>query len=298
MLTLGAVLVSLAFAIPQAIAAQATLQATEGQGKNLAQQQLTERFSKAVEQLGTGDNIEAIGGIYALERIARDSAADQPTVMNVLTTFVREKTERDPQGRCSDQPPTVGVQTALDVLAHRIPRDNDPRIDLSGQCLARVDLKRGDLHYATFEGADLRGANLEGLNLKAAGFDDADLRDARFEGGAYAGVAGDPRYAVPITNLSGASFRDADLTHASFSRAYLRNTFFHRADLTDAYLTNANLLSAFFNSADLTRADFHGTNPAEAANFGGATLTGTGLSCTPAPKRLGKEPGLACDFTG
>ena len=31
-----------------------------------------------------------IGGIYALERIARDSAKDHPTVMEVLTAFIRE----------------------------------------------------------------------------------------------------------------------------------------------------------------------------------------------------------------
>jgi hypothetical protein len=30
-----------------------------------------------------------IGGIYALERVARDSDKDHPTVIKVLTTFVR-----------------------------------------------------------------------------------------------------------------------------------------------------------------------------------------------------------------
>jgi hypothetical protein len=51
---------------------------------------VTERYAKAIEQLGS-DKLEVrIGGIYALERIARDSARDHPTVMEVLAAFVRE----------------------------------------------------------------------------------------------------------------------------------------------------------------------------------------------------------------
>lgn len=52
---------------------------------------ITERFSKAVEQLGS-DKIEVrLGGIYALERIAQDSDRDHWTIMEVLTSFIQEK---------------------------------------------------------------------------------------------------------------------------------------------------------------------------------------------------------------
>ena len=53
------------------------------------QGQVTERYTKAVEQLGSDKLDVRIGGIYALERIARDSARDHPTVMQVLTAFIR-----------------------------------------------------------------------------------------------------------------------------------------------------------------------------------------------------------------
>src|SRR5689334_64926 len=52
--------------------------------------QVTDRYTKAIEQLGSDKLDVRIGGIYALERIARDSAKDHPTVMEVLTAFVRE----------------------------------------------------------------------------------------------------------------------------------------------------------------------------------------------------------------
>ena len=54
------------------------------------QGQVTDRFTKAIEQLGSDKLDVRLGGIYALERIARDSAKDHPTVMEVLTAFIRE----------------------------------------------------------------------------------------------------------------------------------------------------------------------------------------------------------------
>ena len=53
--------------------------------------QITERFSRAVEQLGS-DKIEVrLGGIYSLERIAMDSTKDHWTIMEILTSFVQEQ---------------------------------------------------------------------------------------------------------------------------------------------------------------------------------------------------------------
>jgi hypothetical protein len=42
--------------------------------------QVTDRYTKAIEQLGSDKLDVRIGGIYALERVARDSARDHPTV--------------------------------------------------------------------------------------------------------------------------------------------------------------------------------------------------------------------------
>jgi hypothetical protein len=55
--------------------------------------QATDRYTKAVEQLGSDKLDVRIGGIYALERLARDSARDHPTVIEVLTAFIREHSQ-------------------------------------------------------------------------------------------------------------------------------------------------------------------------------------------------------------
>jgi hypothetical protein len=67
--------------------------------------QITERFTRAIDQLGATDQrgkpkIDvALGGIYALERIARDSKDDHPQVVEVLTAYVREHTRHQPNNR-------------------------------------------------------------------------------------------------------------------------------------------------------------------------------------------------------
>src|SRR6266545_3355051 len=67
------------------------------------QGQITERYTKAIEQLGAAMLDVRLGGIYALERIAVDSERDHPTVVEVLSAFVREHS--DPAH--TDAEPTV-----------------------------------------------------------------------------------------------------------------------------------------------------------------------------------------------
>src|SRR5215218_6330267 len=58
--------------------------------------QLTDRFTRAIDQLGKTDDEGnrlfeiRIGGIYALERIARESEEDYWPIMEVLTAYVRQ----------------------------------------------------------------------------------------------------------------------------------------------------------------------------------------------------------------
>jgi hypothetical protein len=57
---------------------------------SVAERQVTDRYTRAVEQLGSGKLDVRIGSVYALERIARDSLPGHPAVMEVLAAFIRE----------------------------------------------------------------------------------------------------------------------------------------------------------------------------------------------------------------
>lgn len=87
---------------------------------------VTDRFTKAVEQLGSAVIEVRLGGIYALERIMRDSAKDHSTVLEVLAAFVRERASAQ-----NSITPTADVQAALTVLGRRPKRHEPFALDLS-----------------------------------------------------------------------------------------------------------------------------------------------------------------------
>jgi hypothetical protein len=149
------------------------------------QGQVTRRHTEAIEQLGSDKLDVRIGGIYALECVARDSARHHPAVMEVLTAFIREHSHEpwpppDSGGREPERSTRPDVQAALTVIGRR-----DAKRDIQPMNLTGTDLTRADLHGANFTradlgGADLHGADLTGANLGRADLTGADLMDARW----------------------------------------------------------------------------------------------------------------------
>jgi pentapeptide repeat protein len=222
---------------------------TGRQQVHLAEQgQITERFTRAIDQLGSDHLDVRLGGIYALERIAHDSPNDRATIGEVLTAYIRGHAPWPP--RLEDQPPieaaieTVAflrlrapdVQAALTVLGRGHFADPDP--DAPQLDLADTDLRRSYLSRA-----DLRRARLYGADLRRVRFDDTDLRGATLT-----------RAYLQEANLPGAKLQDAVL---------------HHADLRDADLTDANLAGA-----DLRHANLQGTK-LDGVDLRGARLDGT-----------------------
>src|SRR5215211_8542662 len=69
---------------------------SQEQTQRLTEQgQITDRFNRAIDQLGKVEDGQKlfeirVGGIYALERIARESEEDYWPIMEVLTAYVRQ----------------------------------------------------------------------------------------------------------------------------------------------------------------------------------------------------------------
>jgi hypothetical protein len=207
------------------------------------QGQVTDRYTKAIEQLGSDKLDVRIGGVYALERVARDSARDHPTVMEVLTAFIREYSrepwpEPDPGGQEQEQSIRSDVQAAVTVVGRRDPARDVQRIDLS-----RAKLLAAVLSRAVLSRAVLASANLIGADLSHAGFSRADLSRAVL-------VRADLSHAYLIeADLTGAKLTDADLRDANLADAVLTGAFLLGADLTGAVLDGANLTGAKLTDA-------------------------------------------------
>ena len=222
--------------------------------------QVTDRYTKAVEQLGSDKLDVRIGGIYALERIGRDSIRDHPVVMEVLTAFIREHSHEKwsrpgPPGLAWIRrlerfrfgggfvPARSDVRAAASVVGRRnAERDVGP-IDLHGAHLVNTNLIYADFRGAILQDADLRAsplararlnrAILDGTNFREAFLDGADFRDASLDGADLIGAH------LEGTDLSGACLRDADLTRADLSEADLSGAILTRVNLTGADLTGA-----------------------------------------------------------
>ena len=161
--------------------------------------QITDRFSKAVEQLGTKDSLEVrLGGIYALERIAHDSARDHPTIMEVLSAYVREHA---PRTTCTSTAPsarpTTDVQAIPTVIGRRDINQDRDALALNDTCLRDAELTDAnltgaDLTDAILFGADLTGATLTGANLTDANLFRADLTGANLTGANLTNARGIP----------------------------------------------------------------------------------------------------------
>jgi uncharacterized protein YjbI with pentapeptide repeats len=240
--------------------------------------QVTERFTQAIDQLGNDKSLDVrLGGIYALERIARDSERDHWAIVEVLTAFVRERARwTEPTcevGDLADDESRVlqaDLQAVLTVLGRRNrEHETDQALDLSG-----ADLRHVDLAKAHFERADLRNAHLEGANLVETYLEGANLTKADLRGANLTKAHLDDARLVEAF-LEGA---DTNLTEASLERADLTRAFLEGADLTRAHLKGGetNMTKAHLKDAILLRADLKGTN-LQRADLTGANLQGAYL---------------------
>jgi Pentapeptide repeats (8 copies) len=195
--------------------------------------QITERFSRAVDHLGSDNPDVRLGGIYTLERIAKDSEADRRTVQSVLGAFVRNHAPWPVGAPDGPEHPTATVDEHMQRLEFRKP-DVQAAIWVLGRRLPYPDplqlyLARTDLRGAFLDRARLSGANIRHTNLARAVMRGADL--------------------------TGSDLHDADLRQAWMDRSQLTG-----ADLSHAYLQGATLIGAVLENAKLTGADLRGAN--------------------------------------
>jgi len=179
--------------------------------------QLTDRYSKAIEQLGADSFDVRMGGIYALEQLANDSPRkrDKDTVVDVLSAFVRvhsdpvhrwrshlklheqaaelrNVTRQEEQHKADSHvrefPLPGDVQAAASVLAQLRPsrrvQKNFEMSWLDGIQLPKAHLAGARLTKATLTNADLTGAHLENAILTETILTGADLSEVTVTEGA------------------------------------------------------------------------------------------------------------------
>ena len=264
--------------------------------------QITERFTRAVDQLGSKKLEIRLGGIYALERISNRSENDYWPIIEILTAYVRENSQSknrhikvedvDIQNNVSlhttyKSKVSLDIEAILTVIRRRIyfhkelngldiQRTHLQHANLQGANLQQANLEEADFYYANLEGANLEGANLKGANLEGANLEGANLKGANLR---HANL----RWAnIRRTKLVKAALRGSNLENASCYEANLGKAEFMKANLSHVDLRETNLFMASFYMAklewaDLRCADLRGANLQE-ANLQQAKLQGADFS--------------------
>jgi uncharacterized protein YjbI with pentapeptide repeats len=242
------------------------------------QGQASERFTRAIDQLGSDRREVQLGGIYGLEQIAQQAPDNRLAVTEVLVAYLHRRIPRSAKLQSNTSSieelriRASDAQAALTVLGRRQIAPTDPpldlrvldlrRADLRGAILRGVDLSGADLGDAILRGADLSGADLRGADLRGAYLLRANLVGADLSGAILRGAA------LHGADLSGANLVGANLVYAVLSGANLVG-----ADLVDADLSGAILVNAVVNGADLRSVDLSGANLV-GADLGDAILRG------------------------
>jgi pentapeptide repeat protein len=214
----------------------------------LAQEsRIAERFSKAIEQIGS-DKLEVrMGSIYSLEQIAKGSEADHWPIMEILTAYVRERAPATPVMKRQEAELIVApdIQAVLTVLGRRT-------IEYE------KEYQRLELSNTYLYGAKLNHAHLERANVSGTCLERAELISAHLEG----------------ANLNRTILKSANLTRARVERAELREANLEGADFYHAHLEGADLSGASLSEADLNRAHLKG------ADLSGIDLTSIRIGLT------------------
>lgn len=243
---------------------QEDLKITQENLKIVQEGQITERFTRAIEQLGAVDHfgnpvIEIrLGGIYALERISTESEKDYWPIMEILTAYIRENSACDEKCNLKVKRDTSQNEASSDTIKKVSSLDTTNGISLDIQAILTVIKRRNysftrepyglDLRNAYLYKADLLEAHLEGANLINTNLSHADLRKAHLE---RINVQSILPLKATKTNLEGAHLEGAYLEGSNLTLANLKEAHLDEAHLKGADLSLDNLDGANLRGADL-----------------------------------------------
>jgi hypothetical protein len=163
------------------------------------ERRITDLYTKAVEQLGSGRAPVRLGGLYALERLAEDEHLHRQTVVDVLCAYLRM-----PFGLSDDTLLAVYSSGRLDTRSEEPAVREELQVRLTAQRILQRSLQRLPERYEEYKkrpgwlrgGWDEMRLDLEGARLVNFSLHDCDAWDANFRNAEF----------LLDVDLSGAAF--------------------------------------------------------------------------------------------
>lgn len=234
--------------------------------KIMEQNNISDKLSNAIVQLGSNKPFVINGSIIALNQIAINNKEYKQQVFNMLSSYVRDRM-KDEKAWCSltykekkNYQLPLEVQSILDLFFKSKWQNyyGDSIIDLRNCKLYRANLNYADMRNAYLHGAQLQGAflskaNLSGVDLTNVNLSSAQLHDTNL-------IAAELSYSFFTgADLNSTKFQFAKLRESHFEKAFLNNVNFECASLEKAIFIGCNSIDTNFNTADLSSANFSGS---------------------------------------
>ena len=260
-------------------------------------------FNDASAKLSDESASVRLGGIYALDTLARSNETYLTRIVEILCAHLRETTQQKGYQEKYKDKPSNEIQSLANVLSElnkvlsvlnsqkeKNGNSDFLRLDLSASYLVGADLTNACLKYVNLVETDLQQAfldkaQLQKANLRIANMQRASLRGAQMQMASlvYAHMENTSCRAIQLqgadlhgTHLNGAKLRGAQMQMAILNVAWLQQAKLAGAQLQKASLQYAQLQMAFLDRAQMQGAILHRTQ-LQGAELGKAQLQGAEL---------------------
>ncbi|MFD9206802.1 pentapeptide repeat-containing protein [Streptomyces sioyaensis] len=213
--------------------------------------EITDRYTKAVDQLGNKDPSVRAAAIFALARISEDSERDRDTIIQTIATFARTNSQHPtPQEKEERQQkvdrPHADIEAAIIALGRRNMQGEKHRLLLDYIYLPNANIRALNLPKTRFHQANLAGLDATGAstNLRNVDLSEAELTCAKFSWSDISSIEPQGKNLAHRTNLQSATLVGADLRHAKLWGALLSGATLDYAHLEGADLSDAKDLRA------------------------------------------------------
>ena len=234
------------------------------------EKQVTERFAKAVEMLSDSDRYIRLGGIYALERIAKDSDKDYWQVMEILSAFIRSKSVRNQPiiGETELEVEPYTTATLRQIEERRIDDLNDEYDEERRRSEHEneywwEDMLSGEInpHYKKTMSEDVQAA-ITAIGRRKIWKENPDyvinLRNLELTGICISGNYNNVDFSG--SHFICTTFRGDSSNPSSFDRTNFSNAYFMRAKTTDCSMQNAVFRDATIGFSKFQNSNFTGSD--------------------------------------
>lgn len=263
------------------------------------EKQITERFSKAVEMIGNEHSIHLrLGGIYALERIAKDSERDQQQVMEILAAFVRVQTSSSIEQDSSRPYHYKSLDTLRDEQWEQ-EQDYYQYLDDPDDCEMFI---LADHTYTRSPSIDIQAAvSVIGRRVKTAeeskgnviDMSQATLKDIVFSGN-YDQVNFYGTHFISPIFRENTSFRGADLSETFIENLRADNVSMAEATFKKSVIIASRLSKINLNDACFSEVEFSGGTVLEQCDFSRASLNSLKIGHPVPTKPRNKNSNVMC----